>query len=232
MEKARRVTLDSTETVAHAVVDSKKIGGKKMSHSILDWWTVSPEQLASFSKWHDHDYVREAQRCRPGADVCRYGVVDTGAQVSWVTPKNAVSTTETRDVASARAAIVPPGENAIAREKLTLELRRSLGEPDGKPAPWIYVVQADIPDHIADEYNAWYDQEHLPRLVAVPGIRRARRFVTVEGAPKYFTAYDLDREDSFATPEAVKARKTPWTEKMRDAFLNSRRSMLRLAFPK
>jgi hypothetical protein len=201
-----------------------------MSNAIIDWWTELPEQLSGFVQWHDHEYVADAVRCLPGANVCRYSVLETGAQVSWVTPKDAALSPQENKAPYGRTSLAPAAGGGIAREKLTLELRRSLGDAGATPAPWIYIVQADIPDHIADEYNAWYDQEHLPRLVAVSGIRRARRFITIEGAPKYFTAYELEAEDAFATPEAVKARKTPWTEKMRDAFLNSRRSMLKLEF--
>jgi hypothetical protein len=45
------------------------------------------------------------------------------------------------------------------------------------PSPWLYIVHTDIPADVVADYNAWYDEEHLPRLVGVPGVERARRFV-------------------------------------------------------
>jgi hypothetical protein len=92
--------------------------------------------------------------------------------------------------------------------------------------PWLYIVHTDIPDDIVDDYNAWYDEEHLPRLVGVPGVERARRYVA-NGAlsPRYLTAYDLTIKDAFESPAGLKARKTPWTEKMRSLFYNTRRKM-------
>ena len=83
----------------------------------------------------------------------------------------------------------------------------------------------------AAEWNDWYDQEHLPRLVTVPGIVRARRYTAVGGSPQYLTAYELTDRDAFESPEGLQARKTPWTAKMRSLFQNTRRSMCRLILP-
>lgn len=42
-----------------------------------------------------------------------------------------------------------------------------------------------------EEFNDWYDLEHLPQMQAVPGIDTAARFVAVEGWPRYIAVYDL-----------------------------------------
>jgi hypothetical protein len=42
-----------------------------------------------------------------------------------------------------------------------------------------------------DEFNDWYDLEHLPQMLAVPGIDTAARFVAIEGWPRYLAVYDL-----------------------------------------
>jgi len=36
-------------------------------------------------------------------------------------------------------------------------------------ARWRYVVETDIDPAAADDFNAWYDEEHLPGLAAVAG---------------------------------------------------------------
>lgn len=43
-----------------------------------------------------------------------------------------------------------------------------------------------------EEFNDWYDLEHLPQMGAVPGIDTAVRFVAVEGWPRYLAVYDLE----------------------------------------
>ena len=91
--------------------------------------------------------------------------------------------------------------------------------------------------HYDDDGHVFVDEgegiapEHLPRLVTVPGVKRARRYTAVSGSPRYLTAYELTDKNAFESPEGLKARKTPWTEKMRSLFQNTRRSMCRLIIP-
>ena len=123
------------------------------------------------------------------------------------------------------------GEN---RERMNFELMCEVGSTPQPDAPWMYIVH--IPDHIVNEYNAWYDSEHLPRCVGIPGVLRARRYTAAactsgHSGPKYLTAYELTGPDVWESPAALQARKTPWTEKMRSLFQNARRSMCRLILP-
>jgi len=117
------------------------------------------------------------------------------------------------------------------RERMNFALARDVGDTSAVDTPWVYLVHTDIPDDVVDEYNAWYDNEHLPRLVTVPGVVRARRYVAVEGGPKYLTAYQLTDRDAFESPAGLQARKTPWTARMRSLFQNTRRNMCRLIVP-
>jgi hypothetical protein len=122
------------------------------------------------------------------------------------------------------------------RERMNFKLMCEVGgTPDN--APWMYIVHTDIPDHIVDEYNAWYDKEHLPRCAGIPGVLRARRFASTgilggkTDGPRYLTAYELAGPDVWESPAAQLARKTPWTEKMRSLFSNTRRAYYKLVAP-
>lgn len=117
------------------------------------------------------------------------------------------------------------------RERMNFRLMRDVGRVPEQDTPWLYIVHTDIPDDIVDEYNEWYDAEHLPRLVTVPGVVRARRYNAASGNPRYLTAYELTDPNAFESPEGLKARKTPWTAKMRSLFFNTRRRMCRLILP-
>ena len=66
----------------------------------------------------------------------------------------------------------------------------------------IMVVQSHPCDPAReDEYNEWYDSVHLPDVLAVPGVRSARRFKLADGprsdpAPgEYVAVYELDADD-------------------------------------
>jgi hypothetical protein len=45
------------------------------------------------------------------------------------------------------------------------------------------------------EYNTWYDEVHLPELLALDGIVAARRLRPVDGQGPYVAIYDLEGED-------------------------------------
>jgi len=122
------------------------------------------------------------------------------------------------------------------RERMNFKLMCDVGAAPAPDAPWMYIVHTDIPDHIVDEYNAWYDKEHLPRCVGIPGVLRARRYAAAactsgNSSPKYLTAYELTGPDVWESPAALAARKTPWTEKMRSLFSNTRRALYKLVAP-
>lgn len=46
-----------------------------------------------------------------------------------------------------------------------------------------------------DEFNAWYDNEHIPERAAVPGFLSAMRYVCRSGFPRYLAVYDLETAD-------------------------------------
>ena len=120
--------------------------------------------------------------------------------------------------------------DALQLEGMAFDLCRDVSNESHRhdETRWLYVVHTDVPDEVAAEYNDWYDREHLPRLAQVPGVVRARRYVACDGHPRYFTAYDLADRDAFTSPRGLEARKTPWTERMRNLFSNTRRFTGRL----
>jgi hypothetical protein len=52
------------------------------------------------------------------------------------------------------------------------------------------------------EFHDWYDHEHGPARLAVPGIGRAYRYRALDGAkPPWLALYELDRPDVIDSPE-------------------------------
>jgi hypothetical protein len=81
------------------------------------------------------------------------------------------------------------------------------------------------------EFNAWYDEEHIPRLVAVPGCLCARRFRTMSavssGNQRYLALYHLAAPDVCSSPAWKAAAETPWTLKVRPHTSDRMRLVLR-----
>lgn len=53
------------------------------------------------------------------------------------------------------------------------------------------MVAMEPPPELEEEFNDWYDTEHLPEREAVAGFESAARFVCLQGWPRYLAFYDL-----------------------------------------
>jgi hypothetical protein len=78
-----------------------------------------------------------------------------------------------------------------------------------------------------EEFNAWYEDEHLPERLAIPGFRSARRWVA-EGRPgegKYLATYELDSPGVLRSPEYLARfeNPTPWSRRCLDRAVVFRR---------
>ena len=79
------------------------------------------------------------------------------------------------------------------------------------------MVTMEPPPAMEEEFNDWYDAEHLPDRAGMPGFESARRFVCVAGWPRYFTFYDLRVAGVMGEPAYVAAsgdRHSPWTKRI------------------
>ncbi|HZM44981.1 MAG TPA: hypothetical protein VFC14_09130 [Burkholderiales bacterium] len=203
---------------------------------ITVWLDVPPDREEEFNAWYDLEHLAQVVALPGFVSARRYRCDE--APIRYLAWYDTVDEKVETGPAFQRLVAEPtPWSQRMRRlygdkrERFNFRLMRDVGQAPDRDTPWLYLVHTDIPDHIVGEYNEWYDKEHLPRLVTVPGVVRARRYTAVSGSPRYLTAYELTDKDAFESPEGLKARKTPWTEKMRSLFQNTRRSMCRLILP-
>ena len=79
----------------------------------------------------------------------------------------------------------------------------------------ILLVYTDLVDDKYDEeFNAWYDTQHLPQLLGLPGVLDAARYVAVKGGPKYLAAYELESVDTVLGPTWQNRPIPPWDRRM------------------
>ena len=93
-----------------------------------------------------------------------------------------------------------------------------VGSPAG--AGGLLVASMNVDPAAEDEFNEWYNTEHLPFLAAVPGVITARRFRSDDPARerKYLALYSMESADVAKTDAWQKAAATPWTARMRRYF--------------
>lgn len=62
----------------------------------------------------------------------------------------------------------------------------------------VFIVHSNATDGHDDEFNDWYDNEHLGDIVAVPGIERARRYVLATEANRALRDHGFVPLEEFA----------------------------------
>lgn len=79
----------------------------------------------------------------------------------------------------------------------------------------LFVMMGIAPEH-EEEFNRWYDDEHLPERRGCEGFLNARRYEVVQGSPKYLATYDLTSVDVLESPpyRALTAEVSPWTKRI------------------
>jgi hypothetical protein len=73
------------------------------------------------------------------------------------------------------------------------------------PADFIVVTSSDVVRGAEDEFNRWYNEQHLPDFVACPGFLRASRYESVAGEPRFYALYDIESPAALETPEVKRA---------------------------
>src|ERR1700729_3654586 len=63
----------------------------------------------------------------------------------------------------------------------------------------LLLFTTDIDPAMEEEFHRWYEDEHIPERMAVPGFLTARRFRAIEGGPKYLALYDLESPEVLAS---------------------------------
>ena len=91
----------------------------------------------------------------------------------------------------------------------------SHGTRPAKDADFVLTVRLNIPAEKENDFNEWYNVDHIPALVGVPGVYCARRYVAVEGDPKYLAVYEMTEGRIPKSPEWDKARNSDWTLRIR-----------------
>jgi hypothetical protein len=97
-----------------------------------------------------------------------------------------------------------------------LPLRSNAADLTAQPATYLQVGRLDVPAAIEEEFNEWYNTVYVPGYLTVPGVIRARRFVALDGPPKYLVVYELERPDVPESEAWTRVRDgNPWNARIR-----------------
>jgi hypothetical protein len=193
-------------------------------------FSKAPED--EFNDWYDTEHIPERERTA--------GFVKAERWISTADPKISVAIYDLESFDVLQSA----GYKAISGVNLSPWSRRVVGklraichfqaeqtlpgrQAGTEEASGMMFFAMNVPPEIEDEYNAWYNEEHIPALLKVPGVLLARRFRIVGGTHRHLAVYHLatpEVEGSQAWKDAVG---TPWTAKMRPHFRDPLRLVMK-----
>jgi hypothetical protein len=81
----------------------------------------------------------------------------------------------------------------------------------------LLLTLTEPPPQMEEEFNAWYDSEHIPERLSIPGFRSARRWVA-QGKPgegKYLATYELESPAVLVSAQYLSffENQSPWTRR-------------------
>lgn len=81
----------------------------------------------------------------------------------------------------------------------------------------LLLTMTEPPLEMDEEFNAWYDAEHLPERLAIEGFRSAQRWMAdvPPGGGRYLATYELDTPGVLQSTEYLARFQapTPWTKR-------------------
>ena len=175
--------------------------------------------LDEFTDWYDNEHVPARLALDGFGAVSRFRAADS------LTPEW-LATYEVAPGTLDGAAYKAVWENASAREKSIMAaatIDRRLYAPisdsgdTGEAPPVLMAVSMSVPssESAVADMEAWYAEEHIPMLLAVPGWRRSRRYRLGSGdGPRYLSLHEIDSRAAFDTPEYKAAVSTPWRDRI------------------
>jgi hypothetical protein len=81
---------------------------------------------------------------------------------------------------------------------------------------------SEIAPGVEEDFNEWYNREHIDERVWMPGFHRARRYVDNDGDAliKYFATYETDKVEDLSHSDYMELLKdqTDWSKKVMATF--------------
>lgn len=191
---------------------------------VLDARRVAMDE---YNDWYDLEHIPDRQRIH-GFDLC----------ARWVDVDDPNRTATIYDLASLSVLSAPAyqaitGVHASPWSQRMLKsvevsaffqgsnLQPAAGETP-QDADGLLITGMNIDPAHEDEFNQWYDQEHIPALLDIDGTRAAFRFASSDSPTKYLTLYYVGSPEVVLSDAWSRAVGTPWTAKIlprvRDRF--------------
>jgi hypothetical protein len=96
----------------------------------------------------------------------------------------------------------------------------------------VVAIWHDLLPEAKDEFYEWHNREHMPERLGIPGFRRGRRYIALQGAPEYFNLYEADSPEVLVGQDYLQRLNAPtrWTRQVVASFRNVSRAICRVLY--
>jgi hypothetical protein len=79
-----------------------------------------------------------------------------------------------------------------------------------KKGKGLLMVFVDVPADKEEDFNRWYNEEHIPELLTIPGVLNAARYEAVKSGPKHLACYELESAAVVDSDGWTKRTRSEW----------------------
>ena len=99
----------------------------------------------------------------------------------------------------------------------------------------LLMVYTDVAPEHEDEFNRWYNEEHIPERLSIPGVLNAARYTADQGEPRHLACYELSEPDAWYSDawQYWLNNPTEWSQRMSPSVVGTTyiRNLYRLIYP-
>jgi len=213
--------------------------------------TIPPEMEAEWNRWYDTHHSNSRLALPGFVAARRFRSYEGECQYLSLYEMESTAAVSTPEYMALRDSELPlPADSMTMRSRNLPGFVRGVYQQIFPQKPYVmpdskvlFVVAHDIPDGREDEFSAWYNTEHIPAMLRLPGFLTARRFKLAHPPaagdarqPMYVSLYDLANEDAVENEQFMRDRESPWSSWVRSWYTRrlriKAREITRLAAPR
>jgi hypothetical protein len=192
----------------------------------MDFSDVAADE---FNDWYDTEHIPERLGVPGFLNAERWiGIANSKQSLALYDLDNAGVLHSAPYLAVGSANGTPWTNRVTGRTRMIIRLEGEQVRPGDALAPEgasaVLLIAMNAAPEAENEFNEWYNTEHLPALAGVPGVLSARRYRGTGATQRYAAIYHFTNPDVPSSAAWKTAGGTPWTERMRPHF----RDFLRL----
>lgn len=214
------------------------MAGKRGDSLVVEYSSIAPEFEEEYNNWYVTHYLLSRMQAPGVLGAARYQLAGDAHHYLTVFELEGAGALDHPVLQPATDS--PDGWDSRVAAQVKVEARLvynrllAMGRPGELRAPAMATVRMDVDPAVEDDFNNWYNAEHLPDLGAVAGVQSARRYQQLSapegGDWKYLAIYEFEAENVYGSDAWKKAAYTPWTQKILPHIKNGKPQLWRCVF--